>query len=122
MAKQILETDDEWKTESAGAGLVYNFEKGNAAAIFLERLGNNVAFGIYREITAAPTVNIVSRDCGLDVPVFHLFVTRGAQPQTHNDSARRTCKESMQKSSKNLFTSCSRRLFFRRARITFARG
>jgi uncharacterized protein len=107
VTKQILETDHEWKTESAGPGLVNYFEKVNAAAIFLKRLGNYVAFGIYREITAAPTVNIVSRDRGLDVPVFHLFVTRGAQPQTHNDSARRTCKETcknLRQSYSQLFT------------------
>ena len=74
VTKQILKPDDEWKTESARARLVDNFEKVDAAAVFLKRFGNNVAFSVNREITAAPAINIVSGDCGLDVPVFHLFV------------------------------------------------
>ena len=51
------------------------------AAIFLKRFGHNIAFGVHSKVTAAPAIDIISRDCGVDVPVFHLFLRRGAQPQ-----------------------------------------
>ena len=79
MTEQILKANDERKTETAGAGFIYNFENIYAAAVFLKRFGNNVAFGVDGEITATPAINIVSRDCGLDVPVFHLFFSARRQ-------------------------------------------
>src|SRR5713226_4215768 len=52
---------------------------------------------------------------------FISSLARGDQPQTHNHSVRQTIKKSVQKSSKKLSTLFHRRLFFRPARITFAR-
>src|SRR5438477_6867705 len=104
VAEQILKSDDQRKTESAITGFVYDFENDDAAAIFLKWLGNDVAFRVDGKISAAPTIDVVSCDRGLDVPVFHLFVARGASPQTHNHSARPTIKNSVQENSKKLFT------------------
>ena len=95
VAKQILEPNDEWKTQSARARLVYDFKNGDAAAIFLKGFGNDIAFGVDSEITAAPTIDIISCDRGLDVPVFHLFLARRPSRERHNDSARQLIKRSV---------------------------
>ena len=68
MAQQILKTNDERKTESARPRFVYDFENVDGAAVFLERVGDDVAVRVDREISAAPAIDIVGRDCGTQRP------------------------------------------------------
>src|SRR5947199_2511868 len=74
VTEQILKANDERKTETAGAGFIYNLENIYAAAIFLKRFRINVAFGVDGEITATPAITILSSDCGLDITNFQLFI------------------------------------------------
>ena len=74
MTQQILETNDERKTESAGSCLVYDFENVDGAAEFLKRADDDVALLVDREIPSAPAIDIVSRNSCINVPfVFHFF-------------------------------------------------
>src|SRR5262249_8557770 len=73
MTKQILKPNHERKTETTGAGLVHHFENINAAAVFLERFGDHVAFSVDRKISTAPTIDIVSSDGGVNVPLVLHF-------------------------------------------------
>ena len=69
MAQQILEADNERKPEPAGARFVHHLEEIDRAAGFLERFGDDVAGTVDREIPAAPTVDVVSRDRGFHIPL-----------------------------------------------------
>src|SRR6516164_5502660 len=82
MTKEILKTDDKRKTETATAGLVYNFENIDGAAIFLEWFSHNVTFGIDRKISAGPAINVVSCDGGINVPLVLHFLARRNQKQS----------------------------------------
>src|SRR5262249_28605133 len=73
MTKQILEPDDERKTQAARARFAYHFENINAAAGLLERCGDHVAFSVDRKISTAPTIDIVSSDGGVNVPLVLHF-------------------------------------------------
>src|SRR5205823_12983498 len=53
VAKQILEPNDEWKTQSARARVVHDFKNGDAAAILLKGVGNDIAFRAASEPTTA---------------------------------------------------------------------
>src|ERR1700730_1553684 len=94
MPEQILKPDDERKTQAARTRFVDDLEEVDGTAIFLERLGHNIAFGIDSEISTAPTIDIVRRNCGINVPiVFHfssprksevirIIIQRGKQSRT----------------------------------------
>src|SRR2546423_2638229 len=73
--EQILESQDERKTEPAIARFVDDFKNVDRAAFFLKRANLSVAGGIDREVTSSPTIHIVSGNGGFDVPVvLHSFV------------------------------------------------
>ena len=94
VAENVLKPDEERKTQAARTRFVDDLEDVDGTAIFLKRLGHNVAFGIDSEISTAPTIDIVRRDCGINVPiVFHfsgvpnseairIIIQRGKQSRT----------------------------------------
>src|ERR1700719_2634435 len=73
VAKQILESDYERKTQSSRPRFADDFQDIDASTIFLERFGNDVAFGVIGEISAAPGIDIVSRDRGINIPLVLHF-------------------------------------------------
>ena len=76
--EQILKPDDQRETQTAIARFIYDFENVDRAAVFLQRLGDDVAGWVDSEITAAPAIDIVGGDCCVNVPlVFHLVRSRG---------------------------------------------
>ena len=88
VAQQILETNDERETEPALARFVDHLEMSIDPAVFLKRPRNDVARFVDGEITAAPTIDIVSRDGGFNVPlVFHFFGRRHGQSRIFNHDA-----------------------------------
>ena len=75
--KQILEPNDERKTEAASARFVYDFEDVDLAADFLQRRDDDVSLFVDREISTTPAIDIVSRDGCINVPfVFHFLGRR----------------------------------------------
>ena len=69
VAEKILESNDKRKTEAALAGLVHNLEQIDRASVFLQRLGNDVAGGVDGKVSTAPGIDVVGRDCGIDIPL-----------------------------------------------------
>src|SRR3984893_12461456 len=79
---------------TSGTRFVDALEEVDGTAIFLERLGHNVAFGINSEISTAPTIDIVRRNRGINVPivlhfssprkseVIRIIIQRGKQSRT----------------------------------------
>src|SRR5439155_4679482 len=73
----------------------------------------DVARAVDREITAAPSIDVVSGDGRLNVPLgFHLDSSRTSKSQTHIESAQRTCKPASKKFSCQLIHN-ERTLFIR---------
>src|SRR5439155_23954789 len=62
--EQILKPDYQRKTESTVARFVYDLEKVDATAVFLEWTRLDVPCGINCKVTAAPSLHIVSGDSG----------------------------------------------------------
>src|SRR5207248_6016340 len=81
--EQILKPDYQRKTESTVARFVYDLEKVDATAVFLEWTRLDVPCGINCKVTAAPSLHIVSGDSGLNVPLgFHFNSSCGRKPQS----------------------------------------
>ncbi len=76
VAQQVLKPDDERKTEAALARFVDHLEHVNRAAGILQWLRHDVPGAVDREVAAAPAVDIVSRDGGVNIPV--VLCHRGA--------------------------------------------
>jgi hypothetical protein len=97
VSQQILKPDYQWKPKAARARFVNNFEKINAAAIFLQRLRFDVAQTVDGKVTVAPSFHVVGGDGGLNVPLgFHFDSSCGGKPQ----SAHSISSSNMQVSSK----------------------
>src|SRR5207248_748597 len=76
VAEQILKADDKGEGEPARACFINNFKNGNGAAVFLERLGHDVAVSVDGKVTGSPTLDVVGGVCRLQVPiVFRHFVS-----------------------------------------------
>src|ERR1043166_2783822 len=90
--QQILEPDDERKTEASLLGFVYDSEDVDRAAFFLEWPHLDVAGTVDREIAGAPAINVISGNSGFNVPLgLHFFVRSGSR-RAHIQSPLRTCK------------------------------
>ena len=61
------------KALSGGGGrgmrIVHNLEQIDRASVFLQRLGNDVAGGVDGKVSTAPGIEVVGRDCGIDIPL-----------------------------------------------------
>src|SRR6202043_1731501 len=94
VTQQVLKPDNEGETEPAGPCFVDYLENLNRPALFLERRCYNIAIGIDCKITTTPSIDVVSRKGGLEVPiVFHLLNRAAAIPHAHFGSATKTFKQ-----------------------------
>src|SRR4030088_1696291 len=77
MPQQILKANDQRETEPAVARFVHDFEDVDLAAKLLGGLRDHVTPLVDREISAAPAIDIVSRNSCINVPfVLHFFGRR----------------------------------------------
>ncbi len=90
--EQILEANDEREAEPALTRFLHHFEDIDRSPAFLQRADLGVSGGVDREIAGAPAINIVGRDCRLDIPICFRFFGHGSQRNAHNQSPRGTCK------------------------------
>src|SRR6516225_1522028 len=70
MPEQILESYNEWKRHSLLARFRNNLHQVNRISIALGRHDLNISSSIYSEVTGAPTINVVERYSGRDIPRF----------------------------------------------------
>src|SRR5205823_1895431 len=75
--EQILKADDKRKGEPARASFIDDFKNGDGTAIFLERLGHDVAISVDGKVTGSPTLDVVGGVCRLQVLIVfrHLINT-----------------------------------------------
>ena len=71
VAEQILEAQGERKGEAAFARFVHEFHHVDLAQRLAARTHRDVAFAVDREIRSAPTLDIVERESGGDIPIVH---------------------------------------------------
>src|SRR5205823_12839763 len=90
VAEQVLKADDKRKGEPARARFINNFKNGDGAAIFLERLGHDVAISIDGKVTSSPTLDVVGGVCRLQVPIVFRHFVSGCK--TDNYLSGGTCK------------------------------
>ncbi len=84
------------KLRSPRPRFVDDLENINVAAVFLKRFGNNVAFGIDREISPAPTIDIVRPNRGINVPlVLHFSGAPKSEAMRIINHARQTFKTAL---------------------------
>src|SRR4029077_2320627 len=104
VTQQILKPDDKRETEPPIAGLIDNGKDVDGAPVFLQRPRHDVAGAINGKVIATPSIDVVSGDGGLDVPLsFHFGSRRADKSQPHIESARRTCKPCLKKFSCQAF-------------------
>jgi hypothetical protein len=70
VAQNVLETDQEWKLQSAAFGLLQNVGQINSRSGFLQRRGNDVPGFIDVKIFRAPPINVIKIARRLNIPGF----------------------------------------------------
>ena len=92
VTKQILEANDQRKTEAAGPRFVYDFEDVDRSTGLLQGHRLHIASIVDGEIAGAPAVDVVGADRGLNVPLVFYFFGGRHWKGTHNQSVLGTCK------------------------------
>ena len=111
VSQQILETNHERETEAALPRFADHLHDVDAPAVVLKWTRNDIARFVNGEVIAAPTIDIVSRDRGFDIPLaFHFLRER------HVQSAPSFRAVNMQAFGQNFYANVARRrlLVFRR--------
>ena len=76
MTEQILEAQGERKSEAAFARFVHDFHHVDLARRIAIRSHRDVSTTVDGEIRCAPTLDIVEREGGGNVPIFHFWRAR----------------------------------------------